>query len=82
MTGPTILFSLAAAGILYAVESSFQKITWRNFPPIWIADLALLFGAAGMVLELIVGTFKPGWPVSTFAAGAAAIVFFCHRRIL
>lgn len=82
MSGPVILFCLAAGVILFAVESSFQKITWRDTPSMWVPDITMLFGAAAIVCEILTGAFKPGWPVAIFAAAAAAIVFFCHRRIL
>jgi hypothetical protein len=80
MSAAAILFCVAAAVILVRVECALQKMTWRTWPPTWVAHVALLFGAALVVRGICMDGFNPGWPVAIFAAGAAGLMIFNPGR--
>lgn len=74
-----ILFLLILMVALVKIECAFQRMSWRTWPPRWLADLLLLVAGAGGAREILVNAWRPGWVVVLLLAGAAMLLVFERR---
>lgn len=61
------------------IECAFQRMSWRTWPPRWLADLVLLVAGAGGAREILVNAWRPGWIGVLLLAGAALLLVFERR---
>lgn len=61
------------------IECAFQRMSWRTWPPRWLADLVLLVAGAGGAREILVNAWRPGWVVVLLLSGAALLLVFERR---
>lgn len=74
-----ILFLLILLVALVKIECAFQRMSWRTWPPRWLADLVLLVAGAGGAREILVNAWHPGWIGVLLLAGAALLLVFERR---
>lgn len=61
------------------IECAFQRMSWRTWPPRWLADLVLLVAGAGGAREILVNAWRPGWVGVLLLTGAALLLVFERR---
>lgn len=79
MSADQLLFLLAFAATLIKIECSFQHMSWRTWPPRWVADLILMLACAAGAREILTNAWRPGWIVTMLAIGVAMMFAFERR---
>jgi len=74
-----ILFLAAALVAAIKIECAFQRMSWRTWPPRWLADVILLIAAAAGVREILANAWQPDWVPLLLIAGAALLLVFERR---
>jgi len=79
MSTEQILFLVAALVAAIKIECAFQRMSWRTWPPRWLADLVLLVASAAGAREILAHAWRPGWIVVLLIAGATLLLVFERR---
>jgi hypothetical protein len=79
MSADQIVFLCILLVAVVKIECAFQRMTWRTFPPRWLADLVILIAGSGCAREILVSDWRPGWLVVLLLAGATLLLVFERR---
>jgi hypothetical protein len=74
-----ILFLAIVLVATVKIECAFQRMSWRTWPPRWLADLVLLVASAAGAREILAHAWQPGWVPLLLLAGATLLLVFERR---